>query len=52
MQLMDDNTVWQIREAASRAGDCETSRLCSVALWSPSLSQRTRARNRLAKWVG
>jgi hypothetical protein len=48
---LTDNDLFSIRCAASDSGNGDLSRLCSLALWGVSRSQRTRARNLVAKMV-
>ncbi len=48
---LSDNDIFAIRTQAAERGDGDLSRLCSLALWGVSASQKRRARNRVAKWV-
>ena len=40
-----------IRQAAADRGDCDTSSLANIALWSPCLRKRAAANRKLAKAV-
>lgn len=47
---LSTDAVWALREQAAEAGDCETSRLCSLALWGTN-AEKAQAKRKLAKAV-
>lgn len=49
--LLTANDLESIRQAAADRGDCDTSSLANVALWSPSLRKRAAAAKKLARMV-
>lgn len=48
---LSPNDIESIRQDAADRGDCDTSRLCNLALWGTSSRQRNAARRKLEKAV-